>query len=375
MVNMDGRMYDPVLGRFMTPDPFVQMPDFTQSLNRYSYCMNNPLSLTDTTGYSWLGDTFAAVVGIAVSIETIGISALGNYAIIASGALGSASSALLSSVFNGANFFQTAKNTLSGAFWGAASSIMNFDIGKIQNTAMRYLAHTVTEGAVEAMQGGSFIHGAFVGGLSTIGNSYIDGMKDIEDPYKIAASAVWGGVISELGGGKFANGALSSAFIMMYNDLLHKIYVRQNKKTIVAAVPLDTKVGVQYMLINIDANIIEKYDCKRNSLSMEVIVTSYNSTCYAGDVVGTFEATLDVDGKETKLSLKQYKNALVTGKSCNFSGNAIFKNINYSSAKCIYTKIYGNWNVNTGQGFHLVTYPTIIGLFFPRSYKHKFKIK
>ena len=55
MVNMDGRMYDLILGRFMTPDPFVQMPDFTQSLNRYSYCMNNHLSLTDPTGYSWLG--------------------------------------------------------------------------------------------------------------------------------------------------------------------------------------------------------------------------------------------------------------------------------------------------------------------------------
>lgn len=33
MVNKDGRMYDPVIGRFMTPDPFVQMPDYTQSLN------------------------------------------------------------------------------------------------------------------------------------------------------------------------------------------------------------------------------------------------------------------------------------------------------------------------------------------------------
>ena len=78
MVNMDGRMYDPILGRFMTPDPFVQMPDFTQSLNRYSYCMNTPLSLTDPTGYSWLGDTFATVVGIAVSIETFGSGILNS---------------------------------------------------------------------------------------------------------------------------------------------------------------------------------------------------------------------------------------------------------------------------------------------------------
>lgn len=37
MVNMDGRMYDPALGRFISPDPFVQAPDYTQSLNRYTY--------------------------------------------------------------------------------------------------------------------------------------------------------------------------------------------------------------------------------------------------------------------------------------------------------------------------------------------------
>ncbi len=37
LVNMNGRLYDPLVGRFLSPDPFVQLPDYTQNLNRYSY--------------------------------------------------------------------------------------------------------------------------------------------------------------------------------------------------------------------------------------------------------------------------------------------------------------------------------------------------
>ncbi len=50
LYNMNGRLYDPVVGRFLSPDPYVQDPSFTQSLNRYSYCLNNPLKFTDPTG-------------------------------------------------------------------------------------------------------------------------------------------------------------------------------------------------------------------------------------------------------------------------------------------------------------------------------------
>ena len=50
LVNMNGRLYDPLVGRFLSPDPFVQIPDYTQNLNRYSYCVNNPLKYTDPSG-------------------------------------------------------------------------------------------------------------------------------------------------------------------------------------------------------------------------------------------------------------------------------------------------------------------------------------
>lgn len=55
LINMNGRVYDPLLGMFLSPDPFVQAPDFTQNFNRYSYCLNNPLMYTDPSGneFKW----------------------------------------------------------------------------------------------------------------------------------------------------------------------------------------------------------------------------------------------------------------------------------------------------------------------------------
>ena len=52
-INMNARLYDPVLGRFLAMDPFVQMPDYTQAFNRYTYAMNNPLIYVDENGEFW----------------------------------------------------------------------------------------------------------------------------------------------------------------------------------------------------------------------------------------------------------------------------------------------------------------------------------
>jgi len=54
LINMNGRMYDPVLGRFLSVDPIVQAVDNSQSINGYSYCLNNPLKYTDPSGYTYL---------------------------------------------------------------------------------------------------------------------------------------------------------------------------------------------------------------------------------------------------------------------------------------------------------------------------------
>ena len=50
LIDMRGRMYDPHLGRFLSPDAFIQSPTDPQNYNRYSYCLNNPLKYTDPSG-------------------------------------------------------------------------------------------------------------------------------------------------------------------------------------------------------------------------------------------------------------------------------------------------------------------------------------
>jgi RHS repeat-associated protein len=51
LIHMNGRAYDYHLGRFTGVDPFIQFPLNSQSLNPYSYILNNPLAGTDPTGY------------------------------------------------------------------------------------------------------------------------------------------------------------------------------------------------------------------------------------------------------------------------------------------------------------------------------------
>lgn len=51
LIHMNGRAYDYNLGRFLSVDPFIQEPGNSQSMNPYSYIMNNPLAGTDPSGY------------------------------------------------------------------------------------------------------------------------------------------------------------------------------------------------------------------------------------------------------------------------------------------------------------------------------------
>ncbi|MBV35602.1 MAG: hypothetical protein CMP47_09125 [Rickettsiales bacterium] len=52
LIHMNGRAYDYNLGRFLSVDPFIQAPGNSQSMNPYSYIMNNPLAGTDPSGYT-----------------------------------------------------------------------------------------------------------------------------------------------------------------------------------------------------------------------------------------------------------------------------------------------------------------------------------
>ena len=52
IIHMNGRVYDYNVGRFLSVDPVIQSPTNSQSMNPYSYIMNNPLAGTDPTGYA-----------------------------------------------------------------------------------------------------------------------------------------------------------------------------------------------------------------------------------------------------------------------------------------------------------------------------------
>ncbi|MBU2466903.1 MAG: RHS repeat-associated core domain-containing protein, partial [Bacteroidetes bacterium] len=58
LINMNGRVYDPFLARFLSPDPFVQAPEYSQNYNRYSYAWNNPLKYIDPSGYHVLPNKY-----------------------------------------------------------------------------------------------------------------------------------------------------------------------------------------------------------------------------------------------------------------------------------------------------------------------------
>ena len=73
LINMNARLYDPVLGRFLSPDPYVQMPDFSQNFNRYSYCLNNPLVYVDQDGeIAWF---VPVIVGAVIGAYSGGVIA------------------------------------------------------------------------------------------------------------------------------------------------------------------------------------------------------------------------------------------------------------------------------------------------------------
>ena len=91
LINMNGSMGvypdkrseigNPVIGRILSPDKYVQSPGYTQSYNRYSYCFNNPLRYTDPSG--WYVDIGRGINTVfeshEVSFYTYGIGSPGNY--------------------------------------------------------------------------------------------------------------------------------------------------------------------------------------------------------------------------------------------------------------------------------------------------------
>ena len=67
LINMNGRVYDPLMSMMLSPDNNIQMPQMSQNFNRYSYCMNNPLRYNDPSG-EVIQSVVMGVVGGAANV-------------------------------------------------------------------------------------------------------------------------------------------------------------------------------------------------------------------------------------------------------------------------------------------------------------------
>ncbi|MDZ4316377.1 MAG: RHS repeat-associated core domain-containing protein, partial [Azonexus sp.] len=234
VVHMNGRIYDSKLGRFLQADPIIQEPNNGQNFNRYSYVLNNPLSYTDPSGFSFFRKfrTFAAIaVAIAApyaaaALQGVAVASLAPGTAFAAAAAGGFASGVISGgglrsglfgAFSATLFFGIGETFASvegsGSFFGTGLEKGDF--------AAKVLAHGIAGGVMAGLQGGNFGHGFVSAGVTQAFSGQIDRIQGRgAGAGRIAAAAALGGTASVLSGGKFANGALTGAFSRAFNDAL-----------------------------------------------------------------------------------------------------------------------------------------------------------
>jgi len=240
IIHFGGRLYDPTLGRFIQADTMLDAG--IQGLNRYSYVLNRPLTLTDPTGHlsthEW-GSIFIAVV-MAAGTGGAGVAlTVGEKALLAS-AMGAMSGAMQS-------------QSLKGAAWGAFSGAMFSGIGSYFQTAnwatkgvdvlgtnlnaggyaAKVLAHGVAGGVVQHLQGGKFGSGFAAAGVTQAASGAIDTINPssavVGSATRIMVAALIGGSVSEMTGGKYATGAITAAFARAFNEEGHNESVSRRR--------------------------------------------------------------------------------------------------------------------------------------------------
>ena len=216
-INMNGRIYDPRLGRFLSPDPYVQAMNNSQNYNRYSYCLNNPLKYTDPSGEFWhiiIGAVVGGVINVATHWkdinniwEGIGSFALGAGAGAATAATGGATSGFFASAAGAATI---AAGT--GAVTAAGNSVIsqgNGTLNSLKNDVkLKYIG-------IDAAIG-------LTSGLATYGMGQLSSELGIADKIlnasnvksgitrNILGSAIDGAIIGS--GSGFATGVASGVF-------------------------------------------------------------------------------------------------------------------------------------------------------------------
>ena len=213
LIHMNGRVYDPRLGRFLQADPFVQDASDAQLFNRYSYLRNNPLNATDPSGYFIDALIIGIYIGYSAGVVAqhfgipwltavasfIGCATFNPVACGAGfgfgstlGAGGSFADALKNGLIAGASAYAFGKIDAKFAAASEANKLVGVGIkfGDSQLTiaqhAQQVTAHAVVGGVTSELEGGKFGHGFVRAGLMSAGVTVLKGT------YQIAKQAVVG---------------------------------------------------------------------------------------------------------------------------------------------------------------------------------------
>ncbi len=197
IINMNGRLYDPLLGRFFSPDNYVQLPDFAQSYNRYSYCLNNPLKYTDPSG------------------ELFGI----DDAVFAFAAFNVASS-MMQAAANGQNIWKAGAFSLLSSAASFGIGQLFGSVGSIGKELLRAGAHGIASGIFNVLGGGDFGNGFAAGATASGLGSFAQGVK-MRPGMMVLTTSVAGGVAAWATGGNFLKGALQGLTIGFFNHYMH----------------------------------------------------------------------------------------------------------------------------------------------------------
>ncbi len=242
LVNMNGRIYDPLIGRFLSADPMIHDATNGQDLNRYSYVHNNPLSYTDMNGYGFfksIGKFFKkfwkpllAIVAAFLFQFVIAPGILtGNVGLDGFLTLATKTQAVVSGVSAGiSSVISTGKPV--AFLTGFAQGVATFGVGSAfegvkgaAGVVGKAVAHGVVGGAFAEINGGKFMSGFLAAGFTSAAGKLDLGSTGAN----LIKSAVVGGAGSVLGGGKFANGAVTGAFVYLLNHALHEDLMKKGR--------------------------------------------------------------------------------------------------------------------------------------------------
>jgi RHS repeat-associated protein len=217
VIHMNGRIYDPLIGRFMSADPFIQAPENLQSHNRFAYVMNNPLSYTDPSGYFSLKKLLKAVVGILIVWKLPAL--LGKIGFSAPAWMTPAMAHGVNVVAAGFLAGAVTSGDLKGALQGALSAGL-FHLAGLTGTganeaeraasAGRYIAHAAA-GCVTSVAGGGKCGSGTTNWMNREFGETLSFGRGV-------AATVAGGIGSVIAGGKFENGATTAAFGYLFNQ-------------------------------------------------------------------------------------------------------------------------------------------------------------